>query len=163
MRTFDGELDPFVFSRLDAGHFVLFRRVWLDGQRLIQGAVIAQKELIAGLIERRFSRPRCRRSSDLTIAYRGDLIGAAGVSRTGGYPVSQTRGDLLYRAPLSAPLNDIELIFSVADLPVGPGGRIVGWATSFWRSCCSAGWSSCIALPRRRSISRANNRTSSRP
>jgi signal transduction histidine kinase len=51
------------------------------------------------------------------------------VSRAGGYPVSQTRGDLLYRAPLSAPLNEVELIFSVADLPMGPGGRIVGWAT----------------------------------
>ena len=67
--------------------------------------------------------------SDLTIAYRGELIGAAGVSNASGYSAAQTRGELLYRAPLSAPLNDIELIFSVADLPVGPGGRVVGWAT----------------------------------
>jgi len=129
VRTFDGELDPFVFSRLDGGHFVLFRRVWLDGQRLIQGAVIAQKELIAGLIDAPFLETALSQMSDLTIAYRGELIGAAGVSNASGYSAAQTRGELLYRAPLSAPLNDIELIFSVADLPVGPGGRVVGWAT----------------------------------
>ncbi len=129
VRTFDGELDPFVFSRLDAEHFVLFRRVWLDGQRLIQGAVIAQKELIAGLIDAPFLETALSQMSDLTIAYRGELVGASGASRASGYPVSQTRGELLFRTPLSAPLNDIELIFSVADLPVGPGGRIVGWAT----------------------------------
>jgi hypothetical protein len=45
-----------VFSRLDGEHFVLFRPVWLDNQRLIQGAVIAQKELIAGLIDAPFPR-----------------------------------------------------------------------------------------------------------
>src|SRR4029453_5788383 len=126
---FDGELDPFVFSRLDAGHFVLFRRVWLDGQRLIQGAVIAQKELISGLIDAPFLETALSQMSDLTIAYRGELIGAAGVSNASGYSAAQARGELLYRAPLSAPLTGIELIFSVADLPAGPGGRVVGWAT----------------------------------
>lgn len=129
VRTFDGELDPFVFSRLDADHFVLFRKVWLDGQRLIQGAVIAQKELLEGLVDAPFMETGLSQTSDLTIAYRGELIGAAGVSRASGYPVSKAGGELLYRAPLSSPLNDIELIFSVTDLPVGPGGRIVGWAT----------------------------------
>ncbi len=129
VRTFDGELDPFVFSRLDADHFVLFRKVWLDGQRLIQGAVIAQRELLDGLIDAPFLETGLSQISDLTIAYRGELIGAAGVSRASGYPISKAGGELLYRAPLSSPLNDIELIFSVTDLPVGPGGRIVGWAT----------------------------------
>jgi len=129
VRTFDGELDPFVFSRLDGEHFVLFRRVWLDNQRLIQGAVIAQKELIAGLIDAPFLETALSQMSDLTIAYRGELVAAAGASRASGYPVSQTHGELLYRTPLSPPLNEIELIFSVAGLPTGPGGRIVGWAT----------------------------------
>lgn len=128
VRTFDGELDPFVFSRLDAEHLVLFRKVWLDGQRMIQGAVIAQKDLITGLIDAPFLETGLSQISDLTIAYRGELIGTAGVSQAHGYP-SKAGGQLLYRTPLSSPLNDVELIFSVTDLPVGPGGRIVGWAT----------------------------------
>ncbi len=129
VRTFDGELDPFVFSRLDADHFVLFRKVWLEGQRLIQGAVLEQKKLIDGLIDSPFLETALSQMSDLTIAYRGDVIGTTGTSRTSGYLAPQMTGELLFRAPLSAPLNDVELIFSISDLPVGPGGRIVGWAT----------------------------------
>ncbi len=129
VRMFHGELDPFVFSRLDADHFVLFRKVWLDGQRLIQGAVLAQKELIDGLIDAPFLETALSQMSDLTVAYRGDLIGATGASRVSGYAIPQLNGELLFRAPLSAPLNDLELIFSVSNLPVGPGGRIVAWAT----------------------------------
>ncbi len=64
---------------------MLFRQVWLDGQRLIQGAVIAQKELLDGLIDAPFLETALSQMSDLTIAYRGELIGAAGVSRASGY------------------------------------------------------------------------------
>ena len=35
VRTFESEIDPFEFSLLDSGHFVLFRKVWRDGQRYI--------------------------------------------------------------------------------------------------------------------------------
>ena len=40
IRTFESEIDPFEFSLLDSGHFVLYRKVWRDGQRYIQGALI---------------------------------------------------------------------------------------------------------------------------
>ena len=33
--TFESELDPFSFSLLDSGHFVLFRKVWRNGERYI--------------------------------------------------------------------------------------------------------------------------------
>ena len=37
INTFESELDPFELSLLDSGHLVLFRNVWRDGRRYIQG------------------------------------------------------------------------------------------------------------------------------
>ena len=54
IRTFESEIDPFEFSLLDSGHFVLFRKVWRDGQRFIQGALIERQPFISGLIETMF-------------------------------------------------------------------------------------------------------------
>jgi hypothetical protein len=34
--TFESEVDPLEFSLLDSGHFVLFRKVWREGERYIQ-------------------------------------------------------------------------------------------------------------------------------
>ena len=42
IRTFESTIDPFEFSQLDSGHLVLFRKVWLNGQRYIQGILINQ-------------------------------------------------------------------------------------------------------------------------
>jgi len=38
-------------------------------------------------------------------------------------------GALLYRSRLSAPLDSLELIFSIKRLPPGPGASILGWVT----------------------------------
>ena len=40
VRTFASEIDPFELGVLDTGHLVLFRNVWRDGQRYVQGALI---------------------------------------------------------------------------------------------------------------------------
>jgi signal transduction histidine kinase len=38
------------------------------------------------------------------------------------------RGALLYRSRLSAPLDELELLFSITRLPAGPGARVIGWS-----------------------------------
>ena len=40
MRTFASDVDPLELGVLDTGHLVLFRNVWRDGQRYVQGALI---------------------------------------------------------------------------------------------------------------------------
>jgi len=124
VRTFDSELDPFQFRRLDAGHFVLFRKVWLDGQRMIQGAVLDRVRLIDGLIGAPFRETSLAQDGDLTVAYRGDVLATVGVH------AAIEQGEPLLRAALPAPFGDIELIFPATDLRVGPGGRIVVWAAA---------------------------------
>ena len=44
--TFESEIDPLEFSLLDSGHFVLFRKVWREGERYIQGLLIDKETFI---------------------------------------------------------------------------------------------------------------------
>ena len=129
IRTFESEIDPFEFSLLDSGHFVLFRKVWRDGQRYIQGALIEQQPFVQGLIETMFLDTALSTMSDLLVAYRGDVFSAFSGRAAREYLSSaeELRGTLLYQARLSAPLGDLELILSVTRLPAGAGSRVISW------------------------------------
>ncbi len=128
VRTFESEIDPFELSLLDSAHFVLFRKVWRDGQRYIQGALIEQQPFFKGVVESAFAETALSAMSDLILAYRGDVLSVF----TGQTPREQlsgtdSRGALLYRMRLSAPLNHVELIFSLTRLPPGPGATVLRW------------------------------------
>jgi signal transduction histidine kinase len=129
MLTFESEIDPFEISRLDSGQFVLFRKVWRDGQRTIQGALIEQQPFLRGVIQAAFNEAALSRMSDLVVAYRGDVLSAFTGVDARGYLSStgELSGALLYQTRLSAPLNEAELIFSIRRLPSGPGGKLVTW------------------------------------
>ena len=129
IRTFESEIDPFEFSLLDSGHFVLFRKVWRDGQRYIQGVLIEQQPFVEGLIETMFLDTALSNMSDLLVAYRGDVFSAFSGQMARQYLSSAEalRGTLLYQNRLSSPLGDLELILSITRLPAGPGGRLITW------------------------------------
>jgi signal transduction histidine kinase len=129
VRTFESEIDPFEISLLDSGHFVLFRKVWRDGQRYIQGALIEAQPFLDSMIEVAFRETLLSRTSDLIAAYHGDIIAAYGGIDADAYlsSTSELTGTLLYQRRLSAPLGELELIFSVRQLPVAPGGRLITW------------------------------------
>ena len=129
IHTFESEIDPFEFSLLDSGHFVLFRKVWRDGQRYIQGALIEQQPFVQDLIETMFLDTALSNMSDLLVAYRGDVFAAFSGRAAREYLSSAEtlRGTLLYQTRLSAPLGDVELILSINRLPAGAGGRVISW------------------------------------
>ena len=70
--------------------------------------------------------------SDLAVAYRGIVLAAFGARSGRGYlsSTAELSGDLLYRSRLSVPASDLELIFSIERLPVGPGARVIGWTAA---------------------------------
>jgi hypothetical protein len=72
--TFESEIDPFEFSLLDSGHFVLFRNVWRDGERYVQGLLIDQEAFIEDVIGARFMETALANMSNLIIAYQDDVI-----------------------------------------------------------------------------------------
>ena len=130
IRTFETEVDPMEFSLLDSGHFVLFRRVWRDGERYVQGLLIEPQLLLDELIAPAFRDSVLSSMSDLIIAYQGNVIGVydAGYAREYSSSYQDKENELLYQARMIAPFNDLELIFSLSRLPVGTGSQVIIWA-----------------------------------
>ncbi len=130
--AFESEIDPFELSLLDSGHFVLFRKVWRDGQRYIQGALIDQRAFLEESFGRAFRDSALAQLSDLAVAFRGNLLSAMAAGGGDRYLSSaeELKGALLYQARLAAPLSELELIFSVNRLPAGPGAALIGWVAA---------------------------------
>jgi len=103
---------------------VLFRKVWLDGQRMIQGAVLDRVRLVDGLIGAPFRATSLAQDSDVAVAYRGEALADVGVHS------AIAAGEPLLRTALPAPFGDFELVFSAADAHVGASGRVVVWAAA---------------------------------
>ena len=129
IRTFESELGALEFSLLDSGHFVLFRRAWHDNQRFVQGLLFEPKLFIDSLIASAFAESTLSSASKLIVAYQGNVVKSfdAGVSAEYTAVSRDTVSELLYQIRLVAPFSDIELIFSLAQLPLGAGARVVGW------------------------------------
>ncbi len=129
--TFESEIDPLEFSLLDSGHFVLYRKVWRDGERFIQGLLIDQQTFIMEVIDTPFMETTLSGMSDLIVAHQDDVIQTVSGRGTYNYPNGSQAldGALLYRNRLSAPLDSLELIFSIKRLPPGPGASVLGWTT----------------------------------
>ena len=129
VRMFESEIDPFEFGLVGSGHFVLYRKVWRDGQRHIQGAVIERSALLRDLVETPFRETVLAGMSRLGIAFDQEILSALG-GRQGRSYLSSTEelsGTLLYRGRLSSPLNRLELILSVTRMPSGAAGGLILW------------------------------------
>lgn len=130
--TFESEVDGFELSLLDSGHLVLFRKVWRDGQRYIQGALIEQGSFINGVVGNLFQDSTLAQMSDLIVAYQGDVLSAFTHHGSGDYLLrpKNLSGELLYQSRLSAPLSGLQLLFSIRELPAGPGGKVIYWVAA---------------------------------
>jgi signal transduction histidine kinase len=131
IRTFESAIDPFEFSQLDSGQFVLFRKVWLNGQRYIQGLLIEKDAFLQGNINSAFQATTLSQMSDLLVVFQGNVLSAFTGRSPRGYLSStiELNGELLYQAQLADPLSELQLIFSITQLPVGAGGWIIIWLT----------------------------------
>ncbi|MCH6559806.1 ABC transporter permease subunit, partial [candidate division KSB1 bacterium] len=125
--TFESEVDPLEFSQLDSGHFVLFRKVWREGARYIQGILLSPRAFVAGVVDTGFYETGLSAMSNLIVAYRGDIIFTLDGNRYPDYTAESFDDALLYRSRLSAPFDGLELIFSINGLPPGPGATVLGW------------------------------------
>jgi two-component system, OmpR family, phosphate regulon sensor histidine kinase PhoR len=125
--TFASEIDPFEISLLDSGHLLMFRKVWRDGERHIQGAVIDRQPFLTATVGSAFLAGNLARSAELLVlhdrrpqqTFRSDASSTAATDA--GVP--------LYQARLSPPFSAFELNFALLEAPRGPGGLLLGWVT----------------------------------
>lgn len=142
INTFVSELDPLEFSLLDNGQMVLFRNVWREGERYIQGMLLDQQAFIRGVVDNEYRGTALSNMSDLILANQNDVLHTVhGDSRRYDSTRShELAGTLLYRNRLSAPFSTLELIFSVNRLPPGPGASVLGWVTLLLAMVFAAGF-----------------------
>lgn len=135
VNMFESEIDDFEFSRLESGHFVLYRKVWRNGLRYIQGMLIKPDFFVDSVIGQAFYKTSVSNASNLTIAYQGNVLSTL-QNKSPNQTSSNTQvlkdsqnlqGTLLLQKKLSTTLGQIELIFSVNNLPAGPGGIVINW------------------------------------
>jgi len=129
INMFESEIDALDFSVLDSGHFILYRKVWKNGQRLIQGILFKQNAFIDGIIQPMFKDATVSRSSDLTVGYEGNVLSVLHSRTTRSYisSASDIKGIFLLESRLADPFSGVTLVFSVNQLPASPGASIVNW------------------------------------
>jgi signal transduction histidine kinase len=126
VRTFAGEIDPFELGVLDTGHLVLFRNVWREGQRYVQGALVDREVFVATAIEMPYRTSSVGSATRLNVAFQGRLVDRLGGAIDLILPNDLT-GTLLHRARLSPPFGDVEITFLVRRLPRAPGAALLAW------------------------------------
>jgi len=128
VRTFASEVDPFELGVLDTGHLVLFRNVWRDGQRYVQGALVDRAAFIASAVEAPYRASSVGAVSHLSVAFQGrvldNLFADSSEYRSAA---GELAGAVLTRARLSPPLSAVELTFLVDRLPRAPGTGLLAW------------------------------------
>lgn len=141
IKIFESEVDPFEISLLESGHFVLYRKVWRDGQRYIQGLLIEQTPFIDSLVSETYNDSLLAPMSTLTLIYQGNMLASLDSSRSSYLRKSrgQFDGSLLYRTRLTEPFTQLESVFTIRTLPAGPGGKVILWAALILGTVLSIG------------------------
>ena len=132
IRTFASEIDPLELGLLDTGHLVLFRNVWRDGQRYIQGALIDRAAFLASTIEVPYRASGVGGVTDLTVAHQGralTVVTARGAQSNYASTPRELAGTVLHRTRLSPPFGDLEITFAVNVLPRAPGATLLVWVS----------------------------------
>ena len=127
---FENEVDALELTLLDSGHWVLFRKVWREGQRYIQGLLIEQEPFLSAAFEQEYRNSLVAQMSQLALVYRGNVLLAYGNS-VNSYRLASTgdlNGTLLYRSRLSAPFNDLEGLYTINRLPSAAGSNVIWWS-----------------------------------
>ncbi len=124
---FESKIEPFKFSLLESGHFVMYRQVWQNGHRLFQGAVVAANDFIAGAIISKFGTSSLTDISDLRIVYAGETMQIFHV-KSNAYS-SETKSlaqpEILPSMNLSEPFSQFDLIFEMNSIPEGAGTSFI--------------------------------------
>lgn len=130
--SFESEVDPLKLVVFDEEHLVLYRHVWRNKERIVQGAVLDREIFTDTLIRQAFLATPLAQMSQLLIAYKDDVLNIYGQAKNRRYATSteSLTGSVLYRRSLAEPFNHFSLIFNIDDLPLGAGIKYLVWVAA---------------------------------
>jgi len=120
INLFESEIEPFRFSLLKNGHFVAYRQVWRDGNRLIQGAILSVDDFFEQAINKRFERSSLSKFTRLSITYRDQLL-----TNPPTQTINSSSDKLLFSTNFPEPFHQLSLAFYLTDIPSGESGKLI--------------------------------------
>ncbi len=127
LKLFESEIEPFRFNQLESGHFVLYRQVWRNNKRLVQGAIISAEEFLSNSFGQAFQQSTLFNNLELSVSFAGEKLTswqpthreylASSAAELQGQPLSQIN--------LSEPFSQLSLNFKVVDMPAAAGADFV--------------------------------------
>lgn len=142
VRFFDSEIDPMTVAVLDEQYLVLFRNVWRDGERFIQGALIQRDLLIESIIAKVWRRSPLASHSGVRILWNHKPLYAEGTRPGSGI---SSPSEILFRSRLSAPFAPLELLYTAGELPQARSATYLIWVAASFLLVLAVG---CIAIMR---------------
>lgn len=132
---FETEVEPFRFTLLGDGHALLFRTVWRDQQRRVQGALFAQQELLESTVLAPHRQSTLSAATDLLIVWNEQVVAIDGGGDAGTIAAQRRKaatlsGELLHTQRLSPPLDGLTLLWHLRQLPSAPGATLLGWTSA---------------------------------
>lgn len=127
LKLFESEIEPFKFSRLESGHFVLYRQVWRNNKRIVQGAIVDAKTFIAGNIRQIFEQSSLADVTNLNVFFGEQFLQRLdGGEVSSGLSSSQSLiGERLAEVSLSDPFGQFSFDFRVTNMPAAAGSQFV--------------------------------------
>ncbi len=128
--TFESEVDPLQFTVLGTDHLVFFRKAWRNNLRYIQGFVVEKGPFLHAVIEAPLGTTALGQSAALTVHTQGRTLYTRLPGQQGYESGAQPRAVpetmwALYRAPLEAPLDVVEVLLSAGAMPRSAGAMVV--------------------------------------
>lgn len=132
---FENKTISFEISLLESGHFVLYRKIWKNESRYIQGIILNAEIFIMQVMSEFFYNTNVSNTSNLSIAFQGNILSTLSSQNSqqrystnlSSDSNQELKGSLLLQKNLSSTLEKFELVFSVDNLPIGPGGVVLSW------------------------------------
>lgn len=112
IKIFESEVEPFVFAKLGTGEFVLFRRIWKNNRKFVQGLMINMSQFINKMFYHSYQDASIATISSLLLQYNHVAIGSYSK-----IPQPYRNGWLqneklnLFQSNLVKPFSDLTLIF----------------------------------------------------
>lgn len=132
INLFESEIEPFNISLLSSSHLVAYRQVWRNKQRIVQGAILDSNKFYLLALNTAYESSNLPAIATLSIAYGNSVLKTFygdESKREFSYRSKKLVGEKLFSMPLSAPFNEISLIFNVKEIPAGKGAGFIAMVT----------------------------------
>jgi len=127
INLFESEIEPFKFSLLESGHFVVYRQVLRNNKRVIQGAVLSAQEFVDNSIIKLFKSSSLAEFMSLNVLYANEPIGASlnKEAKKSSFDKTTVYKEELATISLSEPFGLLVLDIKVIKIPESAGASFI--------------------------------------